>query len=91
MSTKQNKRTQDISMPVLEIIILLVAYVTLCMLGYFFLGAEFKAVMQWWGTLVLLGLSCLPLSGLLFAGFHDGGWMFSKTIGLVESGMAGSA
>lgn len=86
MSTKQNKRTQEVSLPVLEIIILLVAYVTLCMLGYFFLGTEFQAVMQWWVTLVLLGLSCLPLSGLLFSGFHDGGWMFSKTIGLALSG-----
>lgn len=86
MSTKQKERISIDSIPVLEVIVLLVAYVALCMLGYYFLGTEFAAVMKWWGALVVLGFSCLPLSGLLFAGFHDGGWIFAKSIGLAVSG-----
>lgn len=88
MSTKQKDRinAQTGSLPVLELIVLLVAYVALCMLGKYFLGEEFAVVMKWWGAMLVLGLACLPLANLLFAGFHDGGWIFAKSIGLALSG-----
>ena len=86
MSTRQKERISVESIPVLEVIVLLVAYVALSMLGYYFLGTEFAAVMKWWGAMVVLGLACLPLSSVLFAGFHDGGWIFAKSIGLAVCG-----
>ena len=86
MSKKQKESLNIRSLPVLEVIVLMVAYVALCMLGKYFLGTEFAAVMKWWGALVVLGLACLPLTSLLFAGFHDGGWIFAKSIGLAVTG-----
>ena len=85
MSKKQIDTVKN-SVPVLEIVILMVAYIALCMVGKKFLQGEFAMVMQWWGALVLLGISCMPLTNLLFAGFHDGGWLFSKSIGLALGG-----
>lgn len=49
-------------------------------------NADFTKVLTWWITLILLGVSFLPLSVAVFSRFHDGGWMFSKTIALAVSG-----
>ena len=61
MSTRQNNRTSTASVPVLEMVVLLVAYVALLMLGKYFLGTEFAAVMKWWGALVVLIVTVLYL------------------------------
>lgn len=62
------------------------AYLGVLVLGRVLLKSEFTEVMQWWFTLVLLGVTCLPVTNLLFSGFHDGGFLFSKAIGLALSG-----
>lgn len=61
-------------------------YLGVMVIGRVLLKEEFTEVIQWWFTLVLLGVSCLPLTNLLFSGFHDGGFLFSKSIGLALSG-----
>lgn len=47
---------------------------------------DFGEVMTWWLTLVLLGITFYPLSMVIFGKFRDGGWIFSKGIGLALSG-----
>lgn len=55
-------------------------------IAYTLLGVDFKPFIQWWLTLLVLGVTFYPISGLLFRKFHDGGWLFSKTLGLAVSG-----
>ncbi len=72
--------------PVVSSIILVFAYLGVIIFGKSLLGEEFSQVMLWWGALLFLGASCLPLTSVLFSGYHDGGFLFSKTIGLALSG-----
>lgn len=85
MSTKQDTNRFDV-MPVVQSIFLMFGYLGAAVVGRMMLGEEFNVVMKWWFTLVLLGVSCMPLTNLLFSGFHDGGFLFSKAIGLALSG-----
>ncbi len=72
--------------PVVSSIVLVFAYLGVIILGKSLLGEEFSQVMLWWIALLFLGASCLPLTSVLFSGYHDGGFLFSKTIGLALSG-----
>ena len=85
MSKKSNTTQFDV-MPVVQSIFLMFGYLGVLVIGRMLLKEEFSEVLRWWFTLALLGVSCLPLSNLLFSGFHDGGFMFSKAIGLAVSG-----
>lgn len=51
----------------------------------FFLHKDFLLVIVWWLTLVLIGAAFLPLTLRLFKGFYDGGYVFSRLIGLLLS------
>ena len=86
MSTKSKNTNQFDVMPVVQSIVLMFGYLGVMLLGKMLLKEEFGQVLKWWMTLLLLGVSCLPLSNLLFSGFHDGGFLFSKSIGLALSG-----
>lgn len=55
-------------------------------LAKWLLKNDFFAFCQWWVILLLLGIIFLPLSQILFSGFHDNGYLFSKIIGLAISG-----
>jgi len=85
MSKKNNTTGFDV-LPVVQSIFLMFGYLGILVIGKMLLKEEFFEVMQWWFALLLLGVSCFPLSNLLFSGFHDGGFMFSKAIGLALSG-----
>ena len=85
MSKKKNTNQFDV-MPVVQSIFLMFGYLGVLVIGRMLLQEEFAEVMQWWFALVLLGVSCLPLTNLLFSGFHDGGFLFAKAIGLAVSG-----
>lgn len=74
------------SFPIVQMLVLLVAYLAVLLFGKELLGAELAPVLSWWFTLAALGLSFYPLTGLVFSGFHDGGWLFSKAIGVALSG-----
>ncbi len=94
MAARQNDTRKNIQdeqglktiVPVVQILLLMFAYLGVALAGKSLLGEDFSSVMLWWGTLVLLGISCLPLTGLLFSGYHDGGFLFSKAIGLAIGG-----
>lgn len=80
--TNQNHGT----LPVVAAVVLMLAYVGTAIFGKYLLKDEFSDVLRWWAALGMLGIACFPLANLIFSGFHDGGWMFSKTIGLALSG-----
>jgi len=40
----------------------------------------------WWLTLLLTGLTCMPLCMYVFRDFEDRGWLFAKPVGLLLSG-----
>ena len=40
----------------------------------------------WWLMTVMIGMIFMPITGKLFARFKDGGWMFSKVLGIFVSG-----
>lgn len=81
-----NQRNEKSIVPVVQILVLLFAYLGVTVVGKFLLGEEFSQVMLWWGTLVILGVVCFPFTSVLFSGYHDGGFLFSKAIGLALSG-----
>ena len=67
-------------------IIYAVSGITLAVLGKFLLGGDYLPFLQWWATVLCLGLIFLPLTDLIFDSFEDRGYLFSKTIGIAISG-----
>lgn len=45
-----------------------------------------QPILVWWSSILILGIAFLPLTITMFQKFDDGGWMFSKVIGLFMSG-----
>jgi len=86
MSTKSQTTKQMDVFPVVQSIFLMFAYLGVMVIGSMLLKEEFGQVLKWWAALIALGISCLPLSNLLFSGFHDGGFLFAKSIGLALNG-----
>ncbi len=77
------KRSRDIlikcGLPIL-------AFLVIALTGKRLLGSDYAAFFQWWFTLFVIGIVFLPVSSLIFKNFHDGGFLFSKTIGIAVSG-----
>lgn len=44
--------------------------------------ADFWVVLQWWGSLFLVGAVGWPLTKRLFSSWHDQGYLFSKVVGM---------
>lgn len=49
-------------------------------------GTDFIVLVTWELVMLSLGVAVLPLAEKLFAGFADGGWIFSKALGLAAGG-----
>lgn len=43
-------------------------------------------ILIWWLLSVIIGIGFMPLTSRLFSRFRDGGWIFSKSIGIFISG-----
>lgn len=66
-----------------RVLLALIFFFAFIFLGSRFLGTEdFAYVLMWWATLLLFGVAMQPLCICLFSRFHDGGWVFSKAIGI---------
>ncbi len=52
------------------------------------LGSDFTPFIKWWLTLFVITITFYPVIGIIFKRFHDGGWIFCKTIGLALAGYA---
>lgn len=51
----------------------------------FLTTAPLRMAVLWWLSLVMLGFAFLPLTLAVFKGFHDGGYLFSRLLGLLLS------
>ncbi len=57
----------------------------LCM-AIFLLRGDSRAFLSWWLAILVMGASFMPITGMLFSGFRDKGWMFSKVLAVAISG-----
>lgn len=78
---------KDKAEPIRRYVILLVLLFVVIGIGNSLLGADFGRVIVWWLVLLCLGIIAYPVTGLIFGRFHDGGYIFSKAIGLAFAGM----
>lgn len=60
--------------------------VLLLIVGMVFLKEDFLSFFRWWLLIFVLGIIFLPLTRKMFSTFHDGGYLFSKVIGIALSG-----
>ena len=56
-------------------------------IGATLLGDDFSRLVVWWLVFLVLGVVAYPVAGLIFGRFHDGGFIFSKAIGLAGTGI----
>lgn len=52
----------------------------------FLLGSDVWTFWTWWLLAALMGMIAMPVTGRLFAGFDDKGWMFSKVLAIAVTG-----
>ncbi len=69
-----------------ETIIYAVIMGALVALSAFLLKGDALVFWTWWLLALVLGILAMPLSGILFSGFEDKGWVFSKVAGLAIAG-----
>lgn len=51
-----------------------------------FLKGDVWVFLTWWLLALLMGMVAMPLTGKLFAGFDDKGWVFSKVVAIAVTG-----
>lgn len=67
---------------VIKRIILSVVAVLLFISGFFLLKGDYVPFLRWWATQAYIGIIFIPISAVLFSGFNDKGYLFSKAIGI---------
>lgn len=67
------------------ILVVLLGIITIS--GKVIFNEDYILIMKWWGTLLIMGTIFYPLTVMLFRKFHDGGWIFSKIIGISISSL----
>ena len=55
-------------------------------LSAFLLKGDVWTFWTWWLLAFLMGMVAMPVTGRLFAGFEDKGWMFSKVLAITVTG-----
>lgn len=55
-------------------------------LSAFLLKGDVWTFWTWWLLAFLMGMVAMPVTGRLFAGFEDKGWMFSKALAITVTG-----
>lgn len=60
--------------------------ILLAVLTVFLLRDDSKTYITWWLAIWILGCGFIPLAGVLFVGFQDRGWLFSKVLAIAVSG-----
>ena len=60
--------------------------IVLLFIGKWMLRGDYVPFLQWWVTVVGIGIVFLPFTAILFANFHDKGYLFSKAIGIAVTG-----
>jgi YYY domain-containing protein len=60
--------------------------VILFFIGKWMLRGDYIPFLQWWAVVAGIGIIFFPLTTILFANFHDRGYLFSKAIGIAVTG-----
>lgn len=60
--------------------------IILLLIGRWMLQGDYIAFLQWWLAVAGIGIIFLPVTTILFADFHDKGYLFSKAIGIAFTG-----
>ncbi len=60
--------------------------IVLLFLGKWMLQGDYVPFLQWWAAVAGIGIIFIPLTTILFANFHDKGYLFSKAIGIAVTG-----
>ena len=60
--------------------------IILLLIGRWMLQGDYIPFLQWWAAVAGIGIIFLPLTTILFANFHDKGYLFSKVIGIAVTG-----
>ena len=63
-----------------------VAAVVLIALSAYLLGGDVWTFWTWWLLALFMGMIAMPLTGRLFDGFEDKGWLFSKVLAIAITG-----
>lgn len=69
-----------------SIVVRLVVFLIAVFVGKKLLSSDFTPFFNWWLMLFVITMIFYPVIGVIFKKFHDGGWIFSKTIGIALSG-----
>lgn len=71
-----------------KVVYIVYAFIAIILLvaGRLLLHGDIIPFLQWWVTIVYLGIIFMPLSSLVFQNFHDKGYLFSKTVGIAVTG-----
>ncbi len=67
-------------------IVFLAGILILSGIGFLLLGTDAPAFFRWYLILIVAGIGFYPLTSILFKSFSDGGWLFSKIIGIALCG-----
>ncbi len=67
-------------------IIIPAAGILLLIMSGLLLGSDSIVFLKWWLMALLIGVGFMPLSAKVFSCFSDGGWIFSKVLGILLSG-----
>lgn len=54
--------------------------------AFWLLKSDVWTFLTWWLLIEVMGIVAMPLTGRLFQGFDDKGWMFSKILAVVVTG-----
>ncbi len=66
--------------------IIFTAGIILLIMSGLLLGSDCIVFLKWWLMALFIGIGFMPLSAKVFSCFSDGGWIFSKVIGILFSG-----
>ena len=64
----------------------LTAAVILTVLSAYLLGGDVWTFWTWWLLALFMGMVAMPVTGRLFGGFEDRGWLFSKVLAIAVTG-----
>ena len=80
------EKNEKINLVIGELGVCTLFFLSILAFGSHLLGADLIPFLKWWGALLCLGLAFIPLTTVIFKKFHNRGYLFSKTIGLVVTG-----
>ena len=64
----------------------IIAAVILALLSAYLLQGDVWTFWTWWLLAMFMGMVAMPVTGRLFEGYEDKGWLFSKVLAIAVTG-----